>query len=152
MIRNILLMGLVLILSACGDPYEQGSQAFQQGNWEEAIEKLRRVRRASGDIDQAQELISRAHFQLGKEACAQQDWDTALQELGEVSRSDPDYQEARDLTSSAHFTQAQTAYDAGNHAEALIQLQLVKRDWDRYEEAQLMLEQVKEVEGAGEGE
>ena len=114
MVRQGLLAGLVLILSACGDPYEQGRQAFEQGDWEKAIERLQQVRRLSADHDRAQGLVARAHFQLGREAYERQDWDAALQWLEK--------------------------------------LELVKMDWDRYPEVQLLLEQVKEAQGAAGGE
>ena len=80
--RWSLAAGLALILAACGDPYEQGRQAFEEGNWEAAIEQLQQVRRLSEDHDQAQDMIARACLQLGREAYERQDWDTALEWLG----------------------------------------------------------------------
>ena len=130
---------LLLLLGACGDPFDQGRQAFEEGAWEEAIERLQQVRRLSEDYDRAQAMIARACLHLGREAYERQDWDTALLWLAKLGRSDPDYQEARNLTSSVHFARAMAAHEAGDRTEAMAQLELIKSDWDRYEEAERSL-------------
>ncbi len=73
MIRHALTAALILLLCACGDPYQQGQTAFEEGRWEEAIARLERVRVLDANYQEARRLIARANFQLGKEAYERQE-------------------------------------------------------------------------------
>ena len=136
--RQILTGMLLLLVTGCADPYEQGRQAYEQGAWEEAIAHFEKVRKLSGHHSEALAMISKARFQLGKAAYERGDWQEALEQLEWVGRRDEGYDSARELVDGSHFHLGKEAYDRGEWTEAIGRLGAVRQTSAHYEEAQIL--------------
>ncbi len=139
-----LLTGVLLLLvTGCADPYEQGIQAYEQGVWEEAIAHFEKVRKLSDHRREALAKISKARFHLGKEAYERDDWQEALEQLEWVGRRDEDYDSARELIDGSHFQLGKEAYDRREWTEAVGRLGAVRRTSAHYKEAQALFVKAK---------
>ena len=147
--RRLLIGVLLLLVTGCADPYEQGMQAYEQGVWEEAIAHFERVRKLSGRYTEALAMISKARFQLGKEAYERGAWQEALEQLEWVDRRDENYPEARELIDGSNFHLGKEAYDRREWTEAVGRLGAVRQTGAHYEEAQaLFIKANAELEAA----
>lgn len=133
---------LLLVMTACGNPYKDGVKAYNEGRYEEAIEHLRKVRRLSREREDAEAKIAGAYFQMGKRAYEEKKWPQAIELLSEISRNDADYQEARGLMGGSRYFLGKAALERGETEEATALLYLVRKDCEYHAAAQELLQEL----------
>jgi len=141
--RQLLTGVLLLLVTGCADPYEQGMQAYKQGAWEEALAHFEKVRKLDDQYTEARAMISKARFQLGQEAYARGDWREALEQLKGMDRRDEDEYDAQEMIDGSHFHLGKEAYDRGEWSEAVAHLGAVHQTSGLHKEAQTLFVQAQ---------
>lgn len=94
--------------------YSKGEQAFEQENYEEAIEYYE----AAGDYEdapkKAQEAAQRLHYKKGLEALDAKDYDTALSEFDQAGG----YSDSAELMKKCHYEKGVNYRNSGDYTKA----------------------------------
>lgn len=144
----LLILCATSLLVGCGDPYEEGMQAFEQEKWAEAVAAFKRVPNLDKRHDAAGAKASEAYFQLGKQAHAQKDWPKTLEYLGHVRRNDDRYEEGRLLMDVARFHLGKAAFEKEDWSAAIELLSLVRKECEHREKARELLAEAQAKKAA----
>jgi tetratricopeptide (TPR) repeat protein len=144
-VRWAILLFSVIVVTGCGDPYEEGLAAKEASRYKEALDQLQQVRILGDNYRSAQQHIKEIYFLIGKAAYTREDWDEAEEFLKKVKSDDKvHYSEARNMLAKINFQRGQAAYGQGEWAEATRLLQKVRPDHSAYQEAQALLKEMSD--------
>jgi len=138
------LLIVVLPLIACNSPYENGMEAYNQGKWKEAIGYFEKEDKWSDNIEEAEEMIAKACFNIGKEAIEQKRWDEAVEYLYRVK--DDNYEISRDMIGDVYYERGKEAFERKDWDSAIKSLILVRPTCSKYGDAKELAAKAKEMQ------
>lgn len=128
----LVAVAALVVLTGCEEPFDAGMQAFDAGNWDQAVARFERVSPFDIRYREAEELIRQSLLHAGAEAFDSQQWRQAVGYYRQTTESDSEYTMARDRIGVSFYHMGLEALTAGDAAEALRLSNIVQSTCSEY--------------------
>lgn len=124
--------------------YQQGIEALQAEEWEQATVELEQVWRMNHNYREVGKNLAEAHYQIGMTQFQAEEWDKAAYELEKVWRVDQNYREVRKNLVEAHYQIGTLYLGAGEQEKAITEFRWVRGLDPSYKDVEKKLQEARQ--------